>query len=179
MRMWAGLNHDRDGFDPTSCAARLARFGGGGIHVSIKWRPVFVVICGVAMAVPVVAATQQQSETFKGRLSPVPVNASTARTTLGAGSVTAMLAGNTLTITGTFDGLNSPATLAHLHRAPKGLRGPNVFDLIVTKAASGTVEGRLSLTTAQIEDLKRDWYYVQIHTEKNPEGHLRGWLLQP
>jgi hypothetical protein len=65
-----------------------------------------------------------------------------------------------------------------VHRAPRGLRGPNVFDLTVTKATSGTVEGTVTLTNAQVEELRRGWYYVQIHTEKNADGQLRGWLLK-
>jgi hypothetical protein len=123
-------------------------------------------------------ASGQGGETFKARLSALPVDAITAPTMTGSGSVTAELQGNTLVIKGEFKDMNSPATVAHIHRALKGLRGPNVFDLTVTKAASGTLEGRLTLTAAQVADLNRSWYYVQIHTEKNPEGQLRGWLLK-
>jgi hypothetical protein len=117
-------------------------------------------------------------EAFTGRLSTVPVDPVTALKTAGSGTLTAVLAGNTVTIAGKFDGLNSPATAAHVHRARRGLRGPNVFDLSVTKATSGTVEGTFKLTDLQVEALKNGWYYVQIHTEINPEGHLRGWLLK-
>ena len=76
-----------------------------------------------------VATTTQADETFKVRLSSVPIDAVTALTTTGSGSLTAVLAGNRLTLRGRFDGLNSPATVAHVHRAPRGLRGPNVWDL--------------------------------------------------
>lgn len=120
----------------------------------------------------------QSAETYRGRLSAVPIDFATAPTTTGAGSVTATLSGTTLTIAGTFDGLNSAATTAHLHRAPKGLRGPRVFDLAVTKATKGTIDGRLTLTAAQMQDLRQGWYFVQIHTEKNPDGHLRAWLAR-
>jgi len=123
-------------------------------------------------------ASAQRGETFKGRLSTVPVDATTAPTTTGSGSLVALLDGSKLTINGKFEGMNSPATVAHVHRAPRGLRGPNVFDLVVTKATGGIVEGSLTLTAAQVEELKKGWYYVQVHTEKNPEGQLRGWLLK-
>lgn len=136
------------------------------------------VVTGATVLLSAGMASAQSGEAFKGRLSAVPVSAATRPTTTGSGTLTAVLAGNTLTINGKFDGMNSPATVAHLHRAPKGLRGPNVFDLIVTKATSGTVEGSLTLTAGQVEELKQGWYYVQIHTEQNPEGQLRGWLLQ-
>jgi hypothetical protein len=136
----------------------------------------------VCIATVLVASTQfadaQSAETYRGRLSPVPIDFKTAPTTTGSGLVTATLSGNTLTIAGTFDGLNSAATAAHVHRAPKGMRGPRAFDLTVTKATKGTVEGRLTLTAAQVQDLKQGWYLVQIHTENNPDGHLRTWLAQ-
>lgn len=141
-------------------------------------RALTCVVTGATVLLSAGMASAQSGETFKGRLSTVPVNAVTRPTTTGSGTLTAVLAGNTLTINGKFDGMNSPATVAHLHRAPKGLRGPNVFDLIVTKATSGTVEGSLTLTAGQVEELKQGWYYVQIHTAQNPEGQLRGWLLK-
>ena len=87
-------------------------------------------------------------------------------------------AGQMLTVSGTFEGLRSPATLAQLHRAPKGLRGPAIFNLSVTKATSGSVSGSLELSPAQIEDLKNGRLYVQVHSERAPDGNLRGWLLR-
>ncbi len=140
--------------------------------------PSWVVVVAAALFWAGMARQLRGDEAFTGRLSTVPVDPITARTTAGSGTLTAVLAGHTVTITGKFDGLNSPATLAHVHRARRGLRGPNVFDLTVTKATSGTVEGTLTLTDLQVEALKNGWYYVQIHTEINPEGHLRGWLLK-
>jgi len=123
-------------------------------------------------------AGAQHAESFKGRLAPVPVNAATAASTLGAGSATGVLEGHTLVIKGTFTGLNSPATAAHVHRARPGMRGPSIFDLSVDKATSGTISGSLVLTPIQRDQLKLGWLYVQVHTERNPDGHLRGWLLK-
>ena len=114
---------------------------------------------------------------FRGRLSAVPVDFVTVETTRGVGSFTAVLEGDTLSIEGTFEGMNAPATAAHLHRAFKGLRGPSLFTLTVTNETTGRVTGRLTLTDAQIQDLRSGRLYVQIHTAVNPEGHLRGWIL--
>ena len=83
-----------------------------------------------------------------------------------------------LAISGTFQGLASPATIAQLHRGPKGIRGPAIFDLTVSKAASGNVSGTVELTPEQIEDLKNARLYVQIHSERAPDGNLWGWLLR-
>ena len=118
----------------------------------------------------------QGARTFKGRLSPVPV-AAASPTVTGVGTVTATLTGTKLSITGTFEGLASPATSAKLHRGPKGIRGPVVFDLTVTAATSGTIGGSVDLTQSQVEDLARERFYVQIQSEKAPDGNLWGWLL--
>ena len=123
------------------------------------------------------AVHAQAARTFKGRLSPVPVAAASPNVT-GKGSVTATLTGTKLTISGTFEGLASPATGAKLHRSAKaGIRGPALFDLTVTPAAQGTVTGSVELTPAQADDLGRNQFYVQIQSEKAPEGNLWGWLF--
>ncbi|MEQ1731481.1 MAG: CHRD domain-containing protein, partial [Vicinamibacterales bacterium] len=109
--------------------------------------------------------------------SPVPVDATTQPRTTGMGSVTATLRGNVLSVSGRFSGLQGPATIAQVHVAPRGLRGPAVLDLIVTTGTSGTVQGDLALTGAQVDHLRRLRLYIQIHSEAAPEGNLWGWLL--
>jgi hypothetical protein len=120
----------------------------------------------------------QSGETFRARLSTVPIDLTMMSTVAGSGSLNAVLSGKKLTITGTFDGLRSPATIARVHRGPRGIRGPAMFDLAVSKATSGTVSGSLELTPAQIEDLRSGRFYVQIHSEGAPDGNLWGWLLR-
>jgi hypothetical protein len=120
----------------------------------------------------------QSGDTFKARLSPVPIDATMAANVTGSGSVTAALTGTKLSINGTFEGLQSPATVAHLQRGRTGVRGPSLFDLTVTKATGGTISGTLTLTSAQIDDLRQGRLYVQIHSEKAPDGNLWGWLLR-
>ena len=119
----------------------------------------------------------QNAQTFKARLSPMPVDATNQAGTTGLGAVTAVLAGTKLSVSGTFSGLQTPATIAQVHVGPKGISGPAALDLTVTKATSGTLQGELMLTSAQVEHLKRGRLYIQIHSEKAPDGNLRGWLL--
>jgi len=122
-------------------------------------------------------ARAQGATTYKARLSTVPVDTPMAATITGSGSVTATLTGTKLAVTGTFEGLQSPATVARVHRGPKGIRGPAAFDLKVTTGTSGTISGAIDLTPAQVADFGRDRFYVQLHSEKAPEGNLWGWLL--
>ena len=94
--------------------------------------------------------------------------------------MSAILTGTKLAVTGTFDGLKSPATIAQIHKSPvRGVRGPNVLDLAVTKtdASSGTIAGSFDLTAIQIADLEKGRLYVQLHSEKAPDGNLWGWLM--
>jgi hypothetical protein len=96
----------------------------------------------------------------------------------GSGAVIATLKGTTLTINGTFSGLKTAATAARVHRGPKtAMRGPAIGDLTATAATSGTITGTIELTKPQIEDLAAGRLYLQLHSEKAPEGNLWGWLL--
>ena len=123
----------------------------------------------------------QSSKSYRSRLSPVPMTTAMASTIAGVGSVTALLTGSRLTVTGTFEGLRSPATLAKLHKGKPGIRGPAILDLKVTPGAnggtSGTISGTLDLTPQQVADLDQKWLYVQLYSEKAPDGNLWGWLF--
>jgi hypothetical protein len=140
-----------------------------------KWIfPVFICLIGGA------TLTAQPPKTYRARLSPVPLDVSMQATVAGGGSVTAVLTGTKLAVTGTFDGLKSPATIAQVHKSPtRGVRGPNVLDLTVAKTdtGSGTINGSLELSAIQIADLEKGRLYVQLHSEKAPDGNLWGWLL--
>src|SRR3954467_13004218 len=114
---------------------------------------------------------------FRARLSPVPVESSTASKITGSGAATATLDGTTLRISGTFQGMKSAATIAQVHMGARGVRGPVEFDLTVEKSAGGTISGSITLTKIQIDTLRKGWYYIQIHAERAPDGNLWGWLL--
>ena len=138
------------------------------------------ILCGLPALFLAASVTlgAQTPETFKARLGTVPVEAATLAGLTGAsGAVTVVLTGTKLSVNGTFKGLQSPATVARLHAGPMGQRGPAMLDLAVTKATSGTINGDLVLTPVQADHLRRKRVYVQVHSEKAPEGHLWGWLL--
>ena len=127
-----------------------------------------------------VSATAQGSDKFTARLAWVPT-AGVERVT-GKGSATATLSGRALTVTGSFEGLGGPATVARLHEGiAKGARGRAVTDLTITKATSGTISGSATLTPEQVEALRQGKLYIQIHGDKGlaPDGaNLWGWLLR-
>ncbi len=124
------------------------------------------------------AALAQTSNTFKARLSPVPLDLSMQDKVAGMGHATATLNGSKVTIVGTFEGLKSAATVAQIRRSPvTGVRGPVVFDLTVAGATSGNVGGTFDLTADQVAMLRSGKLYIQIRSEKAPDGNLWGWLL--
>ncbi len=116
---------------------------------------------------------------FHARLAPVAIDASMRAAVTGSGSVSAVLAGNQLAINGSFDGMQGPATMAHIHQGvATGVRGQAIGDLNITHASAGSITGRLTLTAEQVESLRKGKLYVQIHSEKAPDGNLWGWLLR-
>lgn len=124
-----------------------------------------------------IAGASQGKGQYRARLSPVPIDLAMQAMVAGTGTVSATLAGNRLTLSGTFSGLKSPATVARVHIADKGLRGAAVFDLTIAPATSGALSGALDLTPAQVADLAKSRFYIQVHSEKAPDGNLWGWLL--
>jgi hypothetical protein len=124
-------------------------------------------------------AAAQNQERYKVRLSTVPMDGGMRETVAGTGTATATLAGTRITINGTFDGLRSPATSARVHSGPeRGVRGAAVGDLTVSKAMSGTIGGSMDLTPEQVQNLRKGRLYIQISSEKAPDGNLWGWLLR-
>jgi hypothetical protein len=126
-----------------------------------------------------VTAAAQSGKSFRTRLAPVPIDVTMQATIAGSGTVTATLTGSRLTVTGTFEGLKSPATIAKLRKSPvRGVRGPDILDLTVTQATAGSVNGAFDLTPQQVADLQGGRLYVQINSERAPDGNLWGWLLE-
>ena len=121
----------------------------------------------------------QTEEKFRIRITPVPLDGAMRSTVAGSGSGAATLSGNKLTINATFDGMPSAATAAKLHKGiTTGVRGSAFQDLTVSKAPKGTVSGAVELTPDQLDSLKKGKLYIQISSEKAPEGTLWGWILK-
>jgi hypothetical protein len=133
----------------------------------------------VALAVPAFAADYQVN------LGPMPLDDETKAVIAGRGEATASYDGKTLTVKGSFHGVPSNVTEAHIYVSPvAGVPGKKVLDLDVTKSTSGTIAGTYTLTGAQASALKTGKLYIQINSEKGPEqypwgpkGTLWGWIF--
>jgi hypothetical protein len=142
-------------------------------------RRVAVAVMGIGFGSFGLSLAAESGETFKARLSALPADAKTRADLAGSGSVSAVLTGTKLAITGSFDGLLSAAKAASLHSAvAAGVRGPAIGDLTISKATSGTISGSIELTPQQLTSLRKGGLYVQIQSEKAPDGVLWGWLFR-
>jgi hypothetical protein len=133
-----------------------------------------------------VAGFAQAALAYKARLSTVPIANARGRaeidesaTVFAAGNVTGTLVGTKLTVAGTFEGFKHPASIAQIRSGPAmGVRGPVLFELTVTKATKGTISGTVDLSPAQVDLLKANRLYVQVHNTNTPEGALWGWFMK-
>tara|TARA_Y100001934_G_scaffold111382_1_gene136300 strand:- start:27 stop:476 length:450 start_codon:yes stop_codon:yes gene_type:complete len=123
------------------------------------------------------SANIQAQEVYRARLSPMPTTPQTVTTILGEGEVILTLNDNSLTVEGNFSGMSSAATGAHIHNGPPAQPGPVIHTLEVSQSTDGSVNGTLSLSEEQIEALSNNEFYIQIHSESNPAGELRGWVF--
>jgi hypothetical protein len=138
------------------------------------------IVTAVTIAAVLLTVVHAQPTQYRTRLSMVPTDLAMQSTIAGSGAVTATLKGTTLTVNGTFSGLKTAATVVHVLRSAKtGMRGMPIGDLTATQATSGTISGSIELTKTQIEDLAAGRIYIQLHSQKAPDGNLWGWLLPP
>jgi hypothetical protein len=127
------------------------------------------------LAVVLVWSTAQAEQiNFKADLAPAPGVSSS-----GKGTATGSLDTNTKTLTWTVDysGLSGPATAAHIH----GPADPGANAGIVvpfTGNLASPIKGSATLTDAQIAQLEAGKWYVNIHTEANKPGEVRGQLVR-
>ena len=133
-------------------------------------------LCIVAL----LALGPARAETFEARLSPSPLTEGTRINITGQGNALVQWDGNILSVSGNFTGLATSATTAEIYDGPGiGIPGSKAFDLSLTQDTSGTIWGSLTLTRKQVAELRAGHFYVQINSQKAPDGNLTGWLLPP
>lgn len=124
---------------------------------------------------------QQTPDAFNARLSWVPISGAERNDVAGRGSATATLSRSRLLVSGSFEGLPAPATLATLRQgAAIGASGPVIAQLKIKHAVDGTFSGRVELNGDQRAALLAGQLYIQLHAERGvpPDNAvLRGWLL--
>ena len=129
-------------------------------------------LCGFA------ATASAADQVFASRLTPVAYDGAMRANVQGDGQVSATLSGNKLTVTGSFTGLPSPATGAGLYSGPGiGVPGMPLQNLTLTGQTEGSVSGTVTLNAKQLAAFRQGHVYVQLNSQKAPDGNLWGWLL--
>ena len=127
---------------------------------------------GAAFAFAGPAFADKMKATLDGKQQ-VPPNSSTAT---GAADIDYDPASKKLSWKLTYSGLSGPATAAHFHGPAEPGKNAGVA-VPITNTASGS-EGSATLTDAQAADLTAGKYYVNIHTEANKGGEIRGQVTK-
>jgi hypothetical protein len=141
----------------------------------------FMLVCRypvLAMAAAFLACGPALAQTYTASLGPMPLDAANRPNLLGRGEATASWDAKTLSVTGSFAGLPSPAIRAHLYVGHYiGVPGMEGFDLTVTPGVAGNISGQIALNSKQAAAFRTGKLYVQIDSQKAPTGTLWGWLL--
>jgi hypothetical protein len=107
----------------------------------------------------------------------------------GTGHVDLFLSGTTLSLNGSFSGISTPSSAAHIHGpgAP-GVNAGVIYNLggpvIPLGVTAGTINGSVNLApigsytlAQQMNDLNSGLWYVNIHDATFPGGEIRGQIL--
>jgi len=137
----------------------------------MRWIYAIVTVAPLALvAASASAETLHLSARLTSRAEATP-NASHA-----VGEIQAVLDTDTrlLTYKLTYQGLSGPATTARFQGPAKaGQSGPQV---LAADDVANPISGNASLTDAQVADLKKGLWYVNIATATNPDGEIRGQI---
>jgi hypothetical protein len=105
-------------------------------------------------------------------LSEVPPNASPG---LGSSSAFFDDVTNILTVSGSYSGLITPVTAAHVHGpAPVGVNAGVLFGIPNTGGTSGTFSANGAVLPSRFFG---DLLYINVHTSTFPAGEIRGQII--
>src|SRR5262249_47002274 len=131
----------------------------------------------LAFAVSVAFAGPSFAEKFKATLdgkTEVPPNTSAGT---GTAEIDYDAATKKVSWKVTYSGLTGPATAAHFHGPAEAGKNASVA-VAMPNAGSSPIEGSATLTDAQAADLQDGKYYVNVHTQANPGGEIRGQVTK-
>ncbi len=148
--------------------------------ISISRRHLIVAACLTGImtwAAPSQAAPQSFKVTLTGAQQVPPVQTSaTATADLSYDPATRVV-----TWSVTYSGLSGPATMAHFHGpAAAGKNGPPVIWLTEKgKPVESPIKGEATLTPEQAQQFSAGEWYINVHTQANPGGEVRGQVVPP
>ena len=134
-------------------------------------------LAAFAFGAVVLLAGPASAEKFKATLdgkTEVPPNASKGT---GTADIDYDPATKKLSWKLTYTGLSGAAKAAHFHGPAEPGKNAGVA-VAIPGATASPAEGSATLTDAQAADLEAGKLYVNVHTEANPAGEIRGQVTK-
>lgn len=99
----------------------------------------------------------------------------------GTGTLTVDLVAQTIAGSVAFSGLTAPTTAGHIHQGAAGINGPVIIPLIggLGLTAGAMIIPPTPLTPILVAALQNNELYLNIHTETNLGGEIRGQIIFP
>jgi hypothetical protein len=141
-------------------------------------RSIKTTLPGVMLAVTLMSLRAAAAETIVLKAELKGSNEVPPNNSIGAGSAEATFdtATKTLSWTIRYQGLSGPAKGAHFHGP--GEAGKISGIVLPFSSPASPIKGTATVTDAQAADLLAGKWYVNIHTELNPGGELRGQMTK-
>lgn len=142
-------------------------------RMSIMWR-----CCANAAVAAILFGLPAHAETVRlhvilNSISEVPPIASSGT---GRGQFTYDTESKQFTYAVVYDALTGPAIAAHIHGpALPGANAGVVVDMLVP---TSPMRGTATLSDAQAAELLAGHYYVNVHTDENKSGEIRGQITR-
>lgn len=131
------------------------------------------VLAALCAAAGTVRAEQLQTTVELGAKNEVPPNDSSAT---GEAEVSLDTESRVLQWKVSYSGLTGPAMGAHFHGPTDPGKNAGIV-VPFTNGLASPIEGKVTLTEAQMRTVRGGNWYVNIHTARHPGGELRGQLV--
>ena len=137
-------------------------------------RPALAALAGSA-ALILASASFAETVNLKAELKSATEVPPTASKGSGAVTATYDTTSKMLSWKGSYKDLTGPATMAHFHAGEAGKNGPVVIPI---SPSASPFAGSAILTDAQAAELLAGKWYVNVHTEANKGGEIRGQVTK-
>lgn len=126
----------------------------------------------VALAAP---AAMAETLDWSAELAPAPNASGEVSEAEGMAEGTVDTETGKVTYTVTFDGLTGQATAMHFHGpAEEGEDAPVALPIDTSSGSESPVEGEADASPEQVSEMTDGKWYVNVHTEANSAGEIRG-----
>jgi hypothetical protein len=158
---------------PTNASVACRRFirtGGNNM------RKIALTAIGLVAGAFVWAQAQAATETFHATLNGAAEVPPVTGSGTGTATVTLDTATKQIKYSVTYSGLSGAATAAHIHCGAAA--GANAGVAVKFDNPASPISGSATMTDAQITDLEGGKCYVNVHTDANKGGEIRGQLTK-